>query len=285
SEADAAAAKKLYDRANAAQGDAAFELYAQAASKYPDTWAGREAQLQLGNIHYGRGELKQALDAYEKCLPNLQVAGREHELTSARDTIRFLKARLAADVGDSTLPAAIETEYVVQAGDSFSTVARKFRVSVQQLKLANGRTTDFVREGEKLRVTRKMPFLIVSKKALTLELHFDGKRVKTYRVGIGKEDLTPTGVFTVIERLKNPVWHRPGQPALPNNDPANILGSRWLTLVGEDNVKRGYGIHGTTRPETVPGRESAGCIRMLNPDVEELFEWVPARTVVRITDT
>jgi len=281
---DSAAAKKLYDKANDADGQTAFELYTETAAKYPDTWAGREACLQLGNIHYRRKEYAKALDAYQKCVPNLEAPGREHELSSALEVIRFLKDKLSGQ-GDPDVPfTGIETEHVVRSGENFSTIARKFRLSVQQLKLANNRTKDYLREGEKLRVTRKMPFIIVSKKALTLELHFDGKKIRTYAVGIGRENLTPAGVFTVAERLIDPVWHRPGKPPLPSNDPANILGSRWLTLVGSDGVKRGYGIHGTTRPESVPGRRSAGCIRMLNRDVEELFEWVPAGTVVRVTN-
>ena len=44
----------------------------------------------------------------------------------------------------------------------------------------------------------------------------------------------------------------------------------------------GYGIHGTTRPDTVPGPTSAGCVRMINTDVEELFEWVPLGTKIII---
>ena len=57
------------------------------------------------------------------------------------------------------------------------------------------------------------------------------------------------------------------------------FGTRWLGL----NVPWGiYGIHGTNKPSSIGTRASAGCIRMQNRDVEELFEWVSIGTPVRI---
>jgi N-acetyl-anhydromuramyl-L-alanine amidase AmpD len=43
-----------------------------------------------------------------------------------------------------------------------------------------------------------------------------------------------------------------------------------------------YGIHGTNKPWSIGQFASHGCIRMRNKDVEELFEWVPIGTPVRI---
>lgn len=43
-----------------------------------------------------------------------------------------------------------------------------------------------------------------------------------------------------------------------------------------------YGIHGTNKPWSIGQFASHGCIRMRNKDVEELFEWVPVGTPVRI---
>ena len=45
-----------------------------------------------------------------------------------------------------------------------------------------------------------------------------------------------------------------------------------------------YGIHGTTEPDTVGQAISQGCVRMRNPDVEELFDLVPLETAVEIRD-
>ena len=57
------------------------------------------------------------------------------------------------------------------------------------------------------------------------------------------------------------------------------FGTRWLGL----NVPWGiYGIHGTNKPWSIGRAASHGCFRMFNRDVEELFEWVPVKTRVKI---
>lgn len=43
-----------------------------------------------------------------------------------------------------------------------------------------------------------------------------------------------------------------------------------------------YGIHGTNKPWSIGQFASHGCIRMRNKDVEELFEWIPIGTPVKI---
>jgi lipoprotein-anchoring transpeptidase ErfK/SrfK len=46
----------------------------------------------------------------------------------------------------------------------------------------------------------------------------------------------------------------------------------------------GYvGIHGTDRPELLPGRVSHGCIRLRNEDILALEQLMPIGTPVRIT--
>ncbi|MBP2659089.1 MAG: ErfK/YbiS/YcfS/YnhG family protein, partial [Firmicutes bacterium] len=41
-------------------------------------------------------------------------------------------------------------------------------------------------------------------------------------------------------------------------------------------------IHGTNKPWSIGQFASHGCIRLRNKDVEELFEWIPIGTPVRI---
>lgn len=98
-----------------------------------------------------------------------------------------------------------------------------------------------------------------------LELYNDGKVYKRYRVAVGqRETPTPIGDWRVTWKA-----HRS----------ADILGTRFLGL---DVPWGGYGIHGTNRPWSIGHFISQGCIRLRNKDIEELFEWVPIGTPVRI---
>ena len=51
----------------------------------------------------------------------------------------------------------------------------------------------------------------------------------------------------------------------------------------EGNNTEGLGIHGTGLPESIPGRTSNGCVRLLNENVEELygFALIGTKVVIR----
>ena len=98
-----------------------------------------------------------------------------------------------------------------------------------------------------------------------LELYSDGQFYKKYRIAVGKSDTpTPVGEWNIVWKDYN--W-------------GTGFGTRWMGL----NIPWGiYGIHGTNKPWSIGQFASHGCIRMRNKDVEELFEWVPVGTSVRI---
>ncbi|HHY38694.1 MAG TPA: L,D-transpeptidase family protein [Clostridia bacterium] len=107
--------------------------------------------------------------------------------------------------------------------------------------------------------------IVVDLKTLSLTLYSGGLPIRTYPIAIGKSNTpTPIGEFKVINKKVNP-----GGP----------FGSRWMGL----NIPWGiYGIHGTNRPWSIGSHASAGCIRMHNHDVAELFDQVPIGTRVTI---
>jgi lipoprotein-anchoring transpeptidase ErfK/SrfK len=45
------------------------------------------------------------------------------------------------------------------------------------------------------------------------------------------------------------------------------------------------GIHGTDRPDLLPGRVSHGCVRMRNDDILRLADLLPVGTPLTIRDT
>ncbi|MCM3630817.1 LysM peptidoglycan-binding domain-containing protein [Paenibacillus glycanilyticus] len=103
---------------------------------------------------------------------------------------------------------------------------------------------------------------------------------KTFDIASGrKAGLTPTGSFEIMTKIENPWYSAKG---IPGGDPKNPLGSRWLGLSVPNTQGTKYGIHGTNAPASIGTNASAGCIRMLNEDVEWLYDAVPNGTKVRI---
>jgi len=108
--------------------------------------------------------------------------------------------------------------------------------------------------------------LVISIPDRKIALFEDGRVVKVYRIAVGKTSTpSPSGNFHIASRVVKPTWFQPGKIVGPG--PANPLGTRWMGL-----GYKGYGIHGTNRPQSIGKAASHGCIRMRNQDVEELFE-------------
>ena len=103
----------------------------------------------------------------------------------------------------------------------------------------------------------------INKRLLTLYLN--GKIHKTYPVAVGKPSTpTPKGSFKIKNKALNP-----GGP----------FGARWMGLTATGGS---YGIHGTNNPNSIGHAASAGCVRMYNHDVIELYNTVPIGTIVTI---
>ena len=104
----------------------------------------------------------------------------------------------------------------------------------------------------------------VDKKKLLLIDREKEKVIDTYIIASVKSTSpTPLGSFQINEKA---YW-------------GEGFGSRWLGL----NVPWGkYGIHGTNQPGSIGGNVSAGCIRMRNSDIEDLYDKVSVNTQVII---
>jgi lipoprotein-anchoring transpeptidase ErfK/SrfK len=185
-------------------------------------------------------------------------------------------------------PPAVEREpdmvdYVAGEGDTLASIAKRFGTTVEQVRLGSRRTGELIRPGDRLKVLREMPRITVHKRSFRLRLHVADGVVREYPVCVGRGDLTPAGEYRIVDKVKRPDWWHDGK-RYRFGDPRNVLGTRWMTLIRDGRPREGYGIHGTTMPETVPGDGSSGCVRMLNRDVEELFAWAPRGTRVVIED-
>jgi lipoprotein-anchoring transpeptidase ErfK/SrfK len=117
----------------------------------------------------------------------------------------------------------------------------------------------------------------------------DGEAIE-YGVAVGKEGFDWAGVARVGLKREWPTWTPPAamirrrpelakwRNGMPGGD-ENPLGSRAIYLFTKKG-DTGFRIHGTIEPESIGTAASSGCIRMLNEEVEELYEAVRIGTKV-----
>jgi lipoprotein-anchoring transpeptidase ErfK/SrfK len=104
-----------------------------------------------------------------------------------------------------------------------------------------------------------------------------GGQAIRYGIGVGREGFTWSGVKSVERKSEWPDWTPPPEmiarsPYLPRfmaGGVTNPLGARAMYLSGSF-----YRIHGTNAPSTIGSRATAGCIRMANEDVIDLYDRV-----------
>jgi lipoprotein-anchoring transpeptidase ErfK/SrfK len=127
-------------------------------------------------------------------------------------------------------------------------------------------------------------FITVSRPEFRLRFFVDFKLAKAYRISVGQVGFeTPSGLYRVQNKAVNPTWFVPNRPwagdlageVVPPG-PDNPIKARWM------GIYDGAGIHGTDAVYSIGQSASHGCIRMLIPDVIELYERVPLRTPVLI---
>jgi hypothetical protein len=127
--------------------------------------------------------------------------------------------------------------------------------------------------------------VIVIRRGSKLLQLFEGTKLRrAFRIATGQDSYpTPLGKYEIINMWRNPWWYPPegsdwaadAEPIPPG--PGNPLGTRWM------GISAPYvGIHGTPDAASIGYSASHGCIRMLIPQVEWLFEQVEIGTPVYI---
>jgi lipoprotein-anchoring transpeptidase ErfK/SrfK len=125
--------------------------------------------------------------------------------------------------------------------------------------------------------------IIISTQDRHLYLVQGNGRALRYGIGVGREGFQWQGLLNITRKAEWPDWTPPPemiarQPYLPRfmaGGPGNPLGARALYI--GDTI---YRIHGTNQPHTIGHAVSSGCFRMVNNDVVDLFDRVPAGTRV-----
>ncbi|BCB06061.1 L,D-transpeptidase [Bacillus sp. KH172YL63] len=106
--------------------------------------------------------------------------------------------------------------------------------------------------------------ITIDKSAFSLIVSSPPYILSAGKIGTGKNDSTPEGSFPVLNRVLEPKGEHPG-----------MFGTAALGM-GE------IAIHGTSDEQSIQNTKSHGCIRMTNPDIQVIFDFVPKGTMVTI---
>jgi lipoprotein-anchoring transpeptidase ErfK/SrfK len=129
--------------------------------------------------------------------------------------------------------------------------------------------------------------IVVKTNERRLYLVLDPDHAVRYPVGVGKSGKQWAGTTRIDGKYLSPAWSPPAEvkrdkpqipDVIPGGSPRNPMGVAAMTLSGGE-----YAIHGTNMPGSVGGFVSYGCIRMLNPDITDLYQRVSVGTTVVVT--
>ena len=186
--------------------------------------------------------------------------------------------------------------------DTFVDLGHTYGLGFRHLQSANPGVLPWV-PGEGTELTLPTAFVLPyeTREAIVINLpefrlyHFlpEQNQVRTYAIGIGREGWeTPTTEereIRVTTMTPNPSWTPPQSirrdyasrgitlPAVVRPGPDNPLGKYAIRL-----TLPSYLVHGTNKKVGIGMRVSAGCIRLYDPDIEELAMSVKPGTPVRI---
>lgn len=192
-----------------------------------------------------------------------------------------------------------QTACLVRPDDSLPEIARRYDIGYTEITAANPGVDPFVPDpGSRIVVPTEwiLPdapirtgiVINIAEMRLFVFSRDGSKTVTSFPIGIGDEGKdTPVGMFSIIEKIRNPAWYvpesirkeRPDLPAVVPPGPDNPMGSHALRL-----SKQTVLIHGTNRPWGIGTRSSHGCIRLYQADIARLFGMVGRGTPVAIVN-
>jgi lipoprotein-anchoring transpeptidase ErfK/SrfK len=220
------------------------------------------------------------------------------DISYSKPAINRLVKRVDKAVDEPAVDASVDLEngdVTPQASkDGRRLLAQRLKAEVQRrlLDVGDDKTVRAQTAVVKPKVTtdelaKEYPaILVVNRPSFQLTLYKDLKPVKTYGIAIGQVGLeTPAGLYHIQNKAVNPAWTMPNSSwvapgdrgkVVPGGTAENPLKARWLGIFA------GAGIHGTDATGSIGTAASHGCIRMLIPDVIELYDQVPVGAPIYI---
>jgi L,D-transpeptidase ErfK/SrfK len=185
-----------------------------------------------------------------------------------------------------------ESQVPVGPGESLYDVARRHGFAMEHLAEANGLPVSLAAVGREslllpgrriLPANPPRPGLVVNLPERGFYVFPEGNpRFFPIAVGEPGRFATPTGSFTIIEKVENPAWVAPEWAGMGENNvvpagPDNPLGDRWIGLSSS-----GLGMHSTNNPASIGSATSHGCMRMYPEIARVVFDLVKTGWPVRI---
>ncbi len=270
----------------------AESAWREAAEKYPDQIGGRFSALALADTWYARYAAERPQVSFWDDIQLLysRVIGFDDAPFLPAEVRNRIKANLT-NLNESlffgSAPTKLARYHKVESGELLGSIANRYRVDYESIARINGINPNRIRVGMDLKLVVGEVAIIVRKntadpdKTPTVSWYLDGRWAREYPACIGEGLKTPAGTYELISKEKDPSWTNPANgQLLPHDHPENILGSRWMAMKGMNT--QGLGIHGTTVDDSIPGYSSAGCVRLLDRDVEELFSFARIGSKVTI---
>ena len=196
------------------------------------------------------------------------------------------KANTSLITSDLTSPE--KQLYEVKKGDSLLKIAILFNTTIEAVQKSNklDEADSNIHFGQTLHLYKGDWKIKVSKSRYKLCVYDGTKLFAVFGIGTGKQNRTPVGAFKISVKQRDPDWYSKGKK-YPYGSPENILGTRWMALKAQEGTNTtitGFGIHGTTEPDSIGKSTSNGCIRLKNEDVDMLFMITPQGTEVVIEE-
>ena len=206
---------------------------------------------------------------------NKNIPANKPVLVTYTITDEDIKTNFAALPASSEAKSKMKGLYYQDIKEMFG---ERFHMDVRYLDKLN--TNKQYKAGETITVlntrsplNERITRVVANKADKTLYAYNGDRLVATYPTTVGSDATpSPQGTFKIVNRVKMP-WYKATVGSgdqkkvhmLPPG-PNSPVGVVWMGL-----SKPSYGIHGSPKPEGISRQASAGCVRLTNWDVLEVY--------------
>lgn len=232
-----------------------------------------QACFHLAQVYYLKNDYDKAINLLRPLLKNPE------ELSPVTPKIKALAGEINIKRIFSRRITSNSVDHMIKPGETLATISENYNANVELIKKTNSLSSSVIRPHNHLKIVTSQFSIRVNKTRNILTVLENGEFFKEYPVGTGRENVTPIGKFYIVDKQVHPTWFKHDGQIVPFGSKENLLGTRWMSI----NYP-GYGIHGTWDDDSVGKQSSAGCIRLRNADVEELFLYTQLNTPVDIIE-